>query len=852
MEYIPMKRNQKIIAILAAVLAAAGSFSAFTTKADETYLPSQPDPAQNSAIFYDTDREQLGIASPSNASPPPDLKSSVPTFTAEFVESGSPPGLYGTISHFPEDVNQIWVEYSFNGSPFIPDNTPDWKLPDREEEDSRPLLTQLCFASDSLPVRSYNREAVNTLSVRLGLCTDSDEDYIYLDPVTFSHQKEWPLPEKAPDFDASIRNDSDGVKVYGFFTQLPPDACLVMPMYSLDGENYEECGNSWNLRYLGAEDGYLSYLQNQPCLYPNEEPLRSYLEGTLDSFYLKLRITKEKGSSYDTQAAMIEHGEPQAIPEGVTLSATFPSSIYVFERYPFSQYGRYQITISQEASPEEIAAILPKTLPLELQLTKDRKFMTKGTVDCPVTWKPLSLSKLTPGESITIPDAAEEIVIPAGTVLTTPIGSFRLDEDFAMEQSPPPSTDEVRLVLNVVANGEKPSGVLHQDREGLEMAFDLKPTGAAEIQAYTYVNGETEWTKLPQTLLWEAVNAQPSTSNSGYGLILDKDQEPYRSYLAAAAAGDTPVPFLVGLTIRGGVYDGQQLVLPWPDTYQLPPSLPQIGGAGGNEGNAGAGNQDDSTAEGQRPNLPGTDGTEENDGSTGTGSEDTSGLPDTSGEGLPGSSGEGLPGSSDESLPGSSDEGLPGSSDGGLSDTSGGGLPSNKDDPLPEEPDTWEQPLPPAQISSVRTTGGTASQEQSFGSPSLNTALQTSGQNLQQPSEPETTDNDGVRPFSESDKISAAKKEPILPETSVSSEEAILPEETTLPEELITSRESPSKPDTSASLVPAIRTEDTDIWERPKRQEYRLHRNCLVLAAASLLAVILFLIHKKFRADHDH
>lgn len=85
--------------------------------------------------------------------------------------------------------------------------------------------------------------------------------------------------------------------------------------------------------------------------------------------------------------------------------------------------------------------------------------------------------------------------------------------------------------------------------------------------------------------------------------MLDEKQEPYRSYLAAQAAGTQPIPFFVGLKIKGGVYDGQELVLAYPDTNEKPPSLPKLGGAGGNEGNAGAANKGDSTSEGQRPSL---------------------------------------------------------------------------------------------------------------------------------------------------------------------------------------------------------------------------------------------------------
>ncbi len=225
-------------------------------------------------------------------------------------------------------------------------------------------------------------------------------------------------------------------------------------------------------------------------------------------------------------------------------------------------------------------------------------------MDCPVTWKSFTLPRLTAGETITIENAAEEMVIPGGTILHTPLGIFQLDEPLKFDEEL--LTDDVLLAMNVVSEKEAPSGVLTMEHAGLEIAFDLKPTGATAIHTYVISQGETEWRSLPDVSLLEDVNAQPSTPGSGYTLILDNDSELLQSYLAAINEDDTPVPFLIGLKIQGGVYDDSELVLSWPDTYDLPLDLPSLGGSGGNEGNAGSTNKGDSTAEGQRPNLPST------------------------------------------------------------------------------------------------------------------------------------------------------------------------------------------------------------------------------------------------------
>lgn len=426
-----------------------------------------------------------------------------------------------------------------------------------------------------------------------------------------SEEPDIPSPDEAPAFSARIEYSWMGYVVKGTFTEFPADVSQIRTLYSLNGEIWQECGEEWDLCLLGTTNpAELAKLQTQICLYDNFEPLKSYLANTLDHFYLKLRLTTKSGNTYESQTAVIDRGAVQPVPEGITLTASFASSIGIIEKNPFRYYGRYQLTVNQAATPEDILAFLPGTLPIKVDLEQGRQYIAGGIIDCPVTWKPLSLPLLAAGESITIPDAAEEIVVPSGTLLNTPVGIYRLDESLTFSQGM--LSDEVRLVLNVAAGDGNPTGVLSREGNGLEAAFDLKPTGATAIRAYTFSDQDLGWIELPDVPFLDAVNAQPSTANSGYTLVIKSDQEPYRSYLAAEAAGDTPTPFMVGLKIEGGVYDGRQLVLAWPDTYELPPNLPKVGGAGGNENNAGSDNRDDSTEEGQRPNLP--HNPEENEG----------------------------------------------------------------------------------------------------------------------------------------------------------------------------------------------------------------------------------------------
>lgn len=406
-----------------------------------------------------------------------------------------------------------------------------------------------------------------------------------------------------PMFSAYIEYSFQGYVVKGTFTEFTSDISLIRPMYSLDGENWNTCGQEWDLHWLDMEgEAALEKLQTQTCLYASDEPFSSYLAGKLDRFYLKLCLIKENGSAYETQAAMLERGESQPLPQDFNAIAKFDRSVFVSEMGFYSNYGRYQLTISADATAEDIAALLPDTLPIEIQFQRDNIHVTEGIVDCPVTWKPLKLPQLIAGDSVVIMDAAEEIVIPDGTLVNTPIGIFQLNEPLRIDQFS--LTDEVRLVLNVVAEDGNPTGVLIREKDGLEMAFDLKPTGATAIHAYTFSEGDFKWRELSDLSLLEAVNSQPSAANSGYALVLGEDSELFQNYLAEKAAGGESTPLYVGLEIEGGVYDGRQLVLAWPNTYHVIPKLPDIRGSGGNEGNAGADNKGDSTEGGQRPNMP--------------------------------------------------------------------------------------------------------------------------------------------------------------------------------------------------------------------------------------------------------
>lgn len=469
--------------------------------------------------------------------------------------------------------------------------------PDSVDEDKSVLLpdADIVQKQDSISENDLAALSDKDSTQKIGTVPENDADTL----------SDIQIPDEKPAFSATIEHCSDGYVVKGHFTEFLPDTSFAIPQYSLDGEAWQDCILEWNLSKLGCEDSISLYnLQHQIFLYSSFEPFKSYLTGELDVFYLRLSITMKNGMTYETQTVLMKRSDSKPVSEEITYTANFAPSMLTYgvdASGTRSYCGRYQLTVRESSSPEDIVSLLPDTIPVQVDLYKNKKFFANCTIDCPVTWKPLSFTGLTAGEIMSIQDAAEEVTIPAGTILQTPVDTFMLDKPLGLEQGHG-MTDDIILVLNVIPDGTNPTGVLSGSIHGLEIAFDFKPTGATAIHAYTLSDGASEWAALPDLPLAKIISTQPSTASSGYTYILNSDQEPYRSYLQAKSAGEEPDPFLIGLKIEGGIYDGCQLILAYPDTYDFPPDL-CVGGSGGNHGNAGSSSRNDSTEEGQRPNL---------------------------------------------------------------------------------------------------------------------------------------------------------------------------------------------------------------------------------------------------------
>lgn len=419
------------------------------------------------------------------------------------------------------------------------------------------------------------------------------------------------LPEQ-PSFEVSVTLDPDGYKAWGTLGTIHPDTARIRPVYSLDGDVYqavsEDTGMDWLLDGLdAADDETLTRLRTQPCLMGNDEPLKSYIAEELDRFFLRLEITLQNGVTYDSAPALVERETSQPPSDNIVIHPVFPRTMRVWDPATSSAYGKYQITARETAEAGDIAALLPSTVPVELQLMDvEGSIITTEIVRADVSWKELPKLTLAAGETFVVADAAEDIIIPAGTEIRTPVGSYILPENIGFDDSF--ASDEIRLSIYALGSEEKPEISLRGTEFGepvadelpLSLAFTRKPSGATSIKVYSFAQGDEDWTELCELLELRDVDANQSAQLYGYMNVLQPTESPYREYLQGELSG-----FMLGLIIEGGTYNGEKVILSWLEEYDPPDRIPELSGSGGNQNNAGSGDgSGDGSDDGQRPDLP--------------------------------------------------------------------------------------------------------------------------------------------------------------------------------------------------------------------------------------------------------
>lgn len=680
-----MKIRQIIAALIAALLIMPNACTVLTVFAEGAVQSVSTERTQNDSLQPDTyatsstsdeppslppDFEELPATPPTPEELPPaqpdfeefPATSSTPaeelTITAELVEEGEQAGLYVTLQNLPRDVSMIRVQESFGGLDYNDQSQKMW-LDEECIPDENGSLTLFCYETDEYPLAAFLSESVNSLYIKVLYKTSSSFDSMESDPVRFSHNRTYEIPGMPPPFKTELKEDYFGYTLIGHFKDFLPNVARVCNTYSWDGIDYQYTNPDWPIKWeltrLGNPDPEaLGRLEKQEVGQDYEEPLVSFIARERDSFYFRLEITTEEGEIYYSQPSYISRGGPQPLPENLTprvllgfdLSVTLTvgdSDSEEDEKNHIKNYthGEYQLTVPENITREELMALLPDTVPVRVRLWDKytEKKYTFGDLDCDVTWKELPSFSLTPGQPYVIEDAAEPLLIPAGTYVEAALGTYILQKPLAFKSRY--DSDNIHLVLNPVGTEAEPDIALrgynldlieengddgNESRrdDPMSLAFWNKPSGAVSMRAYSVARDVR--TEIGDLVELRDINHNQSHALYGYIDLLQPDEYPFREYLAGELDS-----FSIELEIEGGVYDGKKVMLPWPMEYEGPEEIFDPYGFDGQENNAGSGyeeiEEDDGNNGGQPPWYPPAD-KPESSGRPGRGDRTPPGAPE--------------------------------------------------------------------------------------------------------------------------------------------------------------------------------------------------------------------------------
>lgn len=565
--------------------------------------------------------------------------------SAEVVTEGSQPGLYITVGNLPKDTDSIMLNYSFNGKDYFLRPEGDWYAEDLGTISDG--VTLFACGLDEYPLHGYLTGQVENLFLQVHVYYQSDlSDSLDSEPFQFSHNRTYEVPQKPPPFLVDVKFGWWTYSLYGRFSDFPPNVDYVLVTYSWNDIEYQSINPhgqmKWYLQNLGHPDPVerekLEHLEIGTYM---DEPMKSFLAFERDTFYVKLEIHTLDGQIYDSQPAKYTREERQPLPAHLTPRIAFGFNVLISKlkyensskpdqdgNYPIPDlytHGQYQMTVREDATPTEIEAALPDTLPVRVFLwdKKTNERYSYADLQCGVDWKRIPSLSLTAGKPVAVTNAAKPLVIPAGTNIETLLGTYILKKPLTFKGVY--DSDKIRLVLNPIAVDAQPKVVLracdrallaesgegYYQKEGdedvligpstpLSVIFPQKPTGATTVNTYAVVGDER--IALGDLLESKPVNYNQSCAGYGDIAVLQPEDYPYSAYLAGEID-----KFSIEVSIEGGIFDGMTQSASWPGKYTLPPVLPTEGGNAGNENNAGYEEieEDDSgDNDGQRPDLP--------------------------------------------------------------------------------------------------------------------------------------------------------------------------------------------------------------------------------------------------------
>ncbi|MEG0116284.1 MAG: hypothetical protein RSA00_07665, partial [Hydrogenoanaerobacterium sp.] len=251
----------------------------------------------------------------------------------------------------------------------------------------------------------------------------------------------------------------------------------------------------------------------------------------------------------------------------------------------------YHFTVPANATPAELAALLPAQVPVELQITQNRQKLHNELVKYCVEWPTdISLS------GATTKIAAVKLTPPQEIKVSIGEKTYSIKKTESIHFDGP----ELFVSFHAVDKNTKSTLLLDETTNGLRATLPLKPTGAKEILPEYSVDGGKSWVSTQDILQSSPLTSYPPRFESYTAPILDCAKAPMKDYCDKKISG-----FLVRLKINGGAFDGLTEPAKWPADYVYTPPRDDTNddGGTGNKGNIGAGGGE-SNSGGQRPSLP--------------------------------------------------------------------------------------------------------------------------------------------------------------------------------------------------------------------------------------------------------
>ncbi|MEG2039029.1 MAG: hypothetical protein RRZ73_04800, partial [Oscillospiraceae bacterium] len=385
----------------------------------------------------------------------------------------------------------------------------------------------------------------------------------------------------------------EGYSIKGTLGDISDDMVSIVPCYSLDGESYtaiKDC--EWQIEPNDPD------MQTQQCFWQGDKPLQDYVDKKTDTIYVKLEITYTDDTVVFTEAdSIVRDTAVKPLPDDYSeIYARYDAAILMRKGRPSHFWGQYHFTVADTTTDEELMALLPKQIPVELQVSQAAQNVYTENLEYTAEW---NIDDITLKGEITEINTSK-ITAPKEATIYIGTNIYKIEDMSRINFN----DEMLRVDFHKVASGTQSELILSAygdlTSDVLQATMPLKPTGATSIIPEYSLDGGKSWIST-QDIFPNAPLETAMPKIASYTVnVLDADLAPLKDYLDKKISG-----FMLRLKIDGGVFNGVTKEAQWPTDYEYIPPIDDtdIEGSGGNNGNVGSGNGG-GTVDGQRPNLP--------------------------------------------------------------------------------------------------------------------------------------------------------------------------------------------------------------------------------------------------------